>query len=87
MRFCELPFQILDSLPERLRFRGGCIRIAGPGRTAAGARSHETQVTAGFAAARAAPRIHLAVHFTGGLGLIQSGNIIRARHTQHCAAP
>jgi len=86
MRFRQLPFQILDPFPERLRFRVGGIRIAGAARAAAGARSHEAQVTARFAATRAAPRIHLTVHFAGRFGLIQSGNCIRARDTQHRAA-
>jgi hypothetical protein len=86
MGFRELPFQILDPIPEHLRFRVGSIRIARTARTAAGARGDQAQVTAGFGTARAAPRIHLTMHFVHRFGLIQSGNFIRARDPQYCAA-
>ena len=87
MRFRKLPFQILDPVAERLRFRVGSIRIGAAGRAAAGARGHEPQMTAGFATGRAAPRLHLTAHFAHRFGLIQSSNFIRTRDTQHCAAP
>ena len=50
MRCRELRLQILDAILQHLCFRVGCVRIAAA-RAAAGARSHEAQMSAGRAAA------------------------------------
>ena len=87
MRCRELLFEILDAILERLCVRIRRSRLAAAGRRAAGARSHESQVTGGCGTAGAAPRIHLTAHFADRLGLIQRGNLIRAREAQYGAAP
>jgi len=59
MRFRELPFQILDAIPERLRLGVASIRIAA--RRARPRRSgHEAQVSPCSPPAVPAPLIHLA---------------------------
>ena len=87
MRGRELRFQILDAILERLCFCVGGIRIAASGGAAARAGRHQAQVSVGGAAAGAAPRIHLTMHFADRFALIQGGNLIRAGETQHGAAP
>ncbi len=84
----ELPFQILDAALQRLRFaarRGVCCllwrcRCRRPVSRDAGGRS-------AAAVLRAAPRVHLAMHFAHRLGLIQRRDFIalRARAAQRRA--
>jgi hypothetical protein len=86
MRGGELRFQILDAILERLCLRVGGVRITASGRAAARAGRHQAQMSVRCAAAGAAPRIHLTVHFADRFALIQGGNLIRAGETQHGTA-
>ena len=87
MRVRELRFQILDATLQRLRFTAGSGLAAAIAGTAAGTRRHETQVAAGCGVAVAAPGIHLTMHFTHRLGLVQRRDFVAARHAQHSTAP